>query len=138
MIASRVALVTGASSGFGQAIAARLWAYGFQVFGTSRAPVTNPAGTPEVLPLDVCSQTSVQTCVQTCVQTILERTWRIVQLATSSRPPVALLRRPSRNPAGYLHRCSNGGVAGSFASARERHGEQDERHAECLPQGVMR
>jgi NADP-dependent 3-hydroxy acid dehydrogenase YdfG len=35
----KVALVTGASSGFGQVTAARLSAQGFRVFGTSRAPL---------------------------------------------------------------------------------------------------
>jgi NADP-dependent 3-hydroxy acid dehydrogenase YdfG len=39
----KVALVTGASSGFGQATAALLTAQGFLVFGTSRAPAHNAA-----------------------------------------------------------------------------------------------
>jgi NAD(P)-dependent dehydrogenase (short-subunit alcohol dehydrogenase family) len=52
-------LVTGASSGFGQATAALLAAQGFQVFGTSRAPAHSAAGSFELLPLDVCSETSV-------------------------------------------------------------------------------
>jgi NADP-dependent 3-hydroxy acid dehydrogenase YdfG len=39
----KVALVTGASSGFGQATAALLTAHGFLVFGTSRAPAHNAA-----------------------------------------------------------------------------------------------
>jgi len=39
----KVALVTGASSGFGQATAARLSAQGFLVFGTSRAHADNEA-----------------------------------------------------------------------------------------------
>ena len=60
MTASRVALVTGASSGFGQATAAQLAAQGFQVFGTSRAPTPDSAGTYDMLPLDVGSETSVQ------------------------------------------------------------------------------
>jgi NADP-dependent 3-hydroxy acid dehydrogenase YdfG len=39
----KVALVTGASSGFGQATAALLAAQGFLVFDTSRAPAHNEA-----------------------------------------------------------------------------------------------
>ena len=77
---SRVALVTGASSGFGQATAALLAAQGFQVFGTSRAPVHNTSSGFELLPLDVCSETSVHTCVQT----ILERTGRIDLLVNNA------------------------------------------------------
>ncbi len=77
---SRVALVTGASSGFGQATAVLLAAQGFQVFGTSRAPAHNTAGGFELLPLDVCSETSVQTCVQT----ILGRTGRIDLLVNNA------------------------------------------------------
>ncbi len=76
----RVALVTGASSGFGQATAARLAAHGFQVFGTSRAPLANPVGPYEVLSLDVCSETSVLACVQT----ILHRTGRIDLLVNNA------------------------------------------------------
>jgi len=77
---TRVALVTGASSGFGQATAALLAAQSFQVFGTSRAPTHSTAGSFELLPLDVCSETSVQTCVQT----ILERTGRIDLLVNNA------------------------------------------------------
>ncbi len=80
MTTSRVALVTGASSGFGQAIAAQLAAHGFQVFGTSRAPTPDSAGTYDMLPLDVDSETSVQACVQT----ILGRTGRIDLLVNNA------------------------------------------------------
>ena len=75
-----VALVTGASSGFGQATAARLSAQGFRVFGTSRAPMHNEAYSFELLPLDVTSEASVETCVQT----ILERTGRIDLLVNNA------------------------------------------------------
>ncbi len=80
MTISRVALVTGASSGFGKATAALLAAQGFQVFGTSRAPAHNARGGIELLPLDVRSETSVQTCVQT----ILGRTGRIDLLVNNA------------------------------------------------------
>jgi NAD(P)-dependent dehydrogenase (short-subunit alcohol dehydrogenase family) len=73
MTLSRVALVTGASSGFGQATAALLAAQGFQVFGTSRTPAHNTTGSFEPLPLDV----DLEASVQTCIQKILERTGRI-------------------------------------------------------------
>ena len=76
----KVALVTGASSAFGQATAARLSAQGFQVFGTSRTPLHNETSSVELLPLDVTSETSVQACVQT----ILQRTGRIDLLVNNA------------------------------------------------------
>lgn len=76
----KVALVTGASSGFGQATAALLAAQGFQVFGTSRSPAHKEAFNFELLALDVDSEASVQTCVQT----ILERTGRIDLLVNNA------------------------------------------------------
>jgi NAD(P)-dependent dehydrogenase (short-subunit alcohol dehydrogenase family) len=76
----KVALVTGASSGFGQATAALLAAQGFLVFGTSRAPLHKEASSVELLPLDVNSETSVQMCVQT----ILGRTGRIDLLVNNA------------------------------------------------------
>ncbi len=79
-ITPKVALVTGASSGFGQATAAQLAAQDFLVFGTSRAPAHNEASGFELLPLDVRSETSVQTCVQT----ILGRTGRIDLLVNNA------------------------------------------------------
>lgn len=77
---TKVALVTGASSGFGQVTAARLSAQGFRVFGTSRAPAHNEVSSVELLPLDVNSETSVQTCVQT----ILGSTGRIDLLVNNA------------------------------------------------------
>ena len=57
-----VALVTGASSGFGAGTAARLAAMGFRVFGTSRNGSGGAAGV-EMLPLDVDSGDSVRGCI---------------------------------------------------------------------------
>jgi NAD(P)-dependent dehydrogenase (short-subunit alcohol dehydrogenase family) len=59
----KVVLVTGASSGIGEAIAARLARDGHRVFGTSRKAREAREGI-ELLPLDVCSDASVQSCVE--------------------------------------------------------------------------
>src|SRR5215471_955862 len=61
----RVVLITGASSGVGQATARLLCQRGYKVFGTSR----NPAGAEtipsvEMLPLDVRADDSVRACVE--------------------------------------------------------------------------
>ena len=54
---AQTVLVTGASSGIGQAIAQLLTARGFTVYGTSRKP------TGKLIPLDVRSDDSVRACV---------------------------------------------------------------------------
>jgi NAD(P)-dependent dehydrogenase (short-subunit alcohol dehydrogenase family) len=65
MSESQVVLVTGASSGVGQATTQLLARHGFRVFGTSRNPAGNGT-TPGVtmLPLDVRSDESVTACVR--------------------------------------------------------------------------
>lgn len=76
----KTVLVTGASSGFGYAIATLLAQAGWTVFGTSRNP--NPVITNdfELLPLDVRSDDSVSACIQT----ILHRTSRLDALINNA------------------------------------------------------
>src|SRR5881394_979121 len=63
-IKSRIALVTGASSGIGEATAERLAKAGYKVYGTSRR-VTQTGPRPfEMLALDVTSDDSVEAVVR--------------------------------------------------------------------------
>ena len=57
---TRVAVVSGASSGNGQAIAQRLAADGFRVFGASRRVPTEAQGGVEHVAVDVCDEASVR------------------------------------------------------------------------------
>lgn len=56
-------LITGASKGIGLAIAQRLHAAGYRVFGTSRNPSAESSTPFTLLPLDVTQPDSVQACV---------------------------------------------------------------------------
>ncbi len=64
MMKSRVAIVTGASSGIGEATAERLTAAGYKVFGTSRRAAVAGQRSFEMVTLDVTSDQSVQAAVQ--------------------------------------------------------------------------
>lgn len=64
----KIALVTGASSGIGQATAELLAKAGYKVFGTSRRGAEASGGAFEMLPLDVTSDASVAAAVGRLMQ----------------------------------------------------------------------
>ena len=68
MKSRKIALVTGASSGIGQAIAELLAAAGYQVYGTSRRGGEANGRAFEMLPLDVTSDASVSAAVERLMQ----------------------------------------------------------------------
>jgi NAD(P)-dependent dehydrogenase (short-subunit alcohol dehydrogenase family) len=65
-----VVLITGASSGVGQATATLLAANGFRVFGTSRIPTADSRRPYTMLPLDVRSDDSAQATVQHIIEQV--------------------------------------------------------------------
>ncbi len=79
MNSNRVALVTGASSGIGQAAAELLAVNGFTVFGTSRSS-NQVARSYTWLTLDVCSNASVEAAVKS----VLEQAGRIDVLVNNA------------------------------------------------------
>jgi NAD(P)-dependent dehydrogenase (short-subunit alcohol dehydrogenase family) len=77
---NKVALVTGASSGIGEATAARLTAAGYEVYGTSRRGAAVGKRAFEMLALDVTSDASVQAVVSE----VLRRAGRIDLLVNNA------------------------------------------------------
>lgn len=64
----KIAFVTGASSGIGEATAQQLAAAGYKVYGTSRRGAAAAPRGFEMLPLDVTSDESVETAVHTLMR----------------------------------------------------------------------
>ena len=63
-VAKKTVLITGASSGLGAAMAERMIALGWRVFGTSRKPQTEESDI-EWIAMDVCDDASVATALET-------------------------------------------------------------------------
>lgn len=68
MIKRMTAIVTGASSGIGEAIAQRLATADYKVYGTSRRGLRADHHTFELLPLDVTSDESVEAAVREVIR----------------------------------------------------------------------
>lgn len=107
MAEQNIALVTGASSGFGFLTAKKLAEAGYRVFGTSRTPDTVTPSGFEMLALDVTSNESVTACVNT----VLERCGRIDLLVNNAgRGHCSLLEETSMEDAASVFQTNFWGV----------------------------
>jgi NAD(P)-dependent dehydrogenase (short-subunit alcohol dehydrogenase family) len=97
-IQGSTALVTGASSGIGEATAKRLALAGYKVYGTSRRGASPDERAFEMLPLDVTSDESVEAAVAK-VMALEGRIDLLVNNAGFSIAPPELKRARSSRPA---------------------------------------
>src|SRR5213595_881654 len=67
-VTRKIALVTGASSGIGEATAQRLTTAGYKVYGTSRRGAQADQRSFDMLPLDVTSDASVEAAVKEVIR----------------------------------------------------------------------
>lgn len=107
-----VALVTGASSGIGQAITAKFARAGFRVFGTSRNPGASSASGVEMLQLDVCDESSVKACVTK----VLSETGRIDILVNNAG--IAMLGAIEESSSAQVQQMFETNVFGAMRMAR--------------------
>src|SRR4051812_10747890 len=109
---NRVVLITGASSGIGQACAARLISRGYRVFGASRScPTSIQERGLSTITMDVCDTSSVQAGIARVIDaagqidTIVNNAGIVLAGAVEDLSPEDLTRQFETNVYGMLRVC---------------------------------